>query len=194
MMEKSPVTGICSVGLDLSLTGTGFTLKQGKEYKLELIKTSPKTAENDLARIIYIRDRIMKMIPEYVHIVAVEDFYIPQSKLQFNSCISLVKLGTAVRMALYERGLPMVIISPTSLKKFGTGKGNGPKGVVLREVYRQWGIEAMNDDNVADSVVLSHMGEAMVNTMRKNDLSHLLKYQVEAIERVIAERPCYNLK
>ena len=70
-------------------------------------------------------------------------------------------LGYLVRMAFYERSMPFVVVPPSTLKKFVTGKGNSQKSMMLREVYRRWGI-AVNDDNEADAVGLAQIGVALL--------------------------------
>ena len=115
--------------------------------------------------------------------VCVEEFFIGH----MGSAKGLTMLGTVVRMALYERGLPFFIIMPTQLKKYITGKGTGPKGIVIREVFKKWGVDA-KDDNQADACVLSHIAEALLVTS-----DTLLKYQIEVIEKVKEERSSYNV-
>ena len=51
-------------------------------------------------------------------------------------------------------------MTPSQLKKFVTGKGNSEKSMVIKEVYKRFGIDT-NDDNTADAVVLGHIGLAL---------------------------------
>jgi len=193
---KNPVIVPSFVGLDLSLTGTGFCVKRGAELQMVTIKTTPKTAANDLARLQYIRDTLMEMIPDSTMMICVEDFFVPHNPMQMNSAKGLIMVGTVTRIAMLERGLPFLVVADTQLKKYATGKGNGPKGIVIREIYKKWGINAA-DDNQADACVLAHMAEAIYCHLSP-DVSmvssvELHKYQVEMVEKVVAERPRYNL-
>ena len=185
---KHPVTNMAYVGLDLSLTGSGFCLKCGTELQMSTLKTTPKTAPNDLARLQYIRDSLMEKVPDYTVMVCVEDFFVPHRPSQMGAAKGLIMVGTLVRIALLERGLPFYIVSPGQLKKYATGKGNGPKGLVIREIYKRWGVDA-NDDNQADACVLAHMAEAI----HKQPGFELLKYQQDVVDKVMGERPSYNL-
>ena len=187
MSEKNPVISNSFVGLDLSLTGTGFCLKRGQELIMKTIKTTPKTSIHDIARLQYIRDELMKMIPSGVSMVCVEDFFIPHSSMQMNAAKVLIMLGTTVRLALVDQKIPFYIISPQQLKKYGTGKGNGPKGLVIREIYKRWGVDA-KDDNQADATVLAYMAEALFDSSVS-----IHQYQVDTLDKVRADSPKYNI-
>ena len=187
---KQPALGENTfVGLDLSLTSTGFCRKVGKSFTIETVKTEPKNFKNDLDRLIHIRDTLLRKIPANVKMICIEDFFVPSNKLQIGSGIKLAMLGTTIRLALYERGLPFVIISPSQLKKFVTGKGSGEKSMILREVYKRWGIDA-KDDNQADATVLSYIAEALVTPLTTDTP----KFQEEVVKTVRKERPRYNVK
>ena len=177
------------VGLDLSLTSTGFCLKRGSTLTIETVKTEPKNFKNDLDRLIHIRDTLLRKIPLDVKLICMEDFFVPSNKMQIGSGIKLAMLGTTVRLSLYERGMPFVIISPSQLKKFVTGKGTGEKSMIVREAYKRWGVDA-KDDNQADAAVLAYLAEALVDPLTEETP----KFQVEVVKTVRAERPRYNVK
>jgi crossover junction endodeoxyribonuclease RuvC len=175
-------------GLDLSLTSTGFCLKNGSTITIDTIKTEPKNFKNDLDRLIHIRNTIISKLPADVKMVCIEDFFVPSNKLQIGSGIKLAMLGTTIRLSLYERGIPFVIVSPLQLKKFVTGKGVGDKSMILREVFKRWGINA-KDDNQADASVLSYLAEALLS-----EITELTpKFQAEVIRTVRQDRPRYNV-
>lgn len=191
-MDKQPVS-IVTYGLDLSLSSTGFCkLDNGSNVDLKTIYTkalSKGDFPNDLERMKFISNEILTRISTGVSLICVEDYFVPQNKLQFGSAIKLIGLGTLVRMALYESGLPFIIVSPSQIKKFGTGKGNCDKNMVLREVYKKWQVDA-KDDNQADAYVLARIAESI---MKKNlGISTLLKYEQDVVSACIQERPRYN--
>jgi len=188
MTDKSPVTVPAYVGLDISLTGTGFSVKRGSELQIETVKTTPKTHPNDLERLQYIRGRLMELVPNDTRMVCVEDFFVPRKASQMGAAKGLIMAGTLVRVALFERGLPFYVVSPGQLKKFATGKGNGPKSIVVREVYKRWGVDA-KDDNQADACVLAHIAEA-IHLQPDFDLH---KYQQEVVDKVVEESLSYNI-
>jgi len=186
-IERVPVTCV-AVGLDLSLSSTGFCLKEGSRMTLETIKTVPKNFPNDLERLKHICAEIMRRIPQNVTMVCVEDFFTPGNKAQLGSAIKLAMLGTVVRMALYDRKIPFYTVAPSQLKKFCTGKGNGPKSIIIREVYKRWGMDC-KDDNQADALVLCSIARAI--GVPGEDIP---KFQTEVAQKIVDERPHYHVK
>jgi len=180
------------VGLDMSLSSTGFSTKSEDGVHVETIKSTPKTAPNDLGRLLYICHAVMDKIPANVGMVCVEDYFTPSNRMQIGAAMKLVALGTAMRLALYHARLPFFIVSPPQLKKFVTGKGNSQKSLIVRDVYRKWGLD-VNDDNQADAAVLAYMAEAIWKSISGDDVSQLPKYQQDVLKKVIADRPRYNL-
>lgn len=185
------------IGLDMSLSSTGFCCKTGNTINIETIKTTPRTCENDLARLRFITNECMKRIPKDTAMICIEDYFTPSNKGQIGSAIKLVGLGITMRLALLEAGFPMFIVAPSQLKKFATGKGTGQKSIVVREVYKKWGIDA-KDDNQADACVLAHMAEAIACHLNPNvamvTVGELPKYQLDTAMKVAAERPHYNVE
>jgi crossover junction endodeoxyribonuclease RuvC len=79
-----------------------------------------------------------------------------------SSGISLGELGGVTRVALYDLNVPFIEIPPTQAKKFITGTGSAPKDIVIKELYKRFGIDT-NDNNIADAVGLMILGRALVN-------------------------------
>lgn len=188
MAEKSPVTTQAFVGLDLSIAGSGLCMKRGAELQMTTVKTTPKTAANNLERLRYVRQQVLDFIPVDTVMVCVEDFFVPHRPHQINAAVKLIMIGSLVRVAVLEKGLPFYVVSPGQLKKYATGKGNGPKSVVIREIYKRWGVEA-KDDNQADACVLAHIAEAIFNQPG----FQLHKYQEDVVKKVMGEAPQYNV-
>jgi len=191
-IQRNPVIE-STVGLDMSLTHTGICIKQGVRVRLETVKTTPKTKPNDIERMSYIVGEVMARIPKDVSMIAIEDFFTPHNPLQIRAAIGLVGLSTLMRNQLYYAGYPFYIVVGTQLKKYATGKGTGDKSIVVREVYKKWGVEA-KDDHQADATTLAYLAEAIYQSRNGEDMSGLPKYQMEVLQKVIKERPSYNIK
>ena len=194
-IKRTPVK-VVAVGLDMSLAGTGFCLKRGQTIMVDTIKTTTSTASNDLARLRYIVDKVIGMIPNDVNMICIEDFFTPANKAQLGSAIKLAMLGAIIRLALYELGYPFFVVAPSQIKKFVTGKGTAPKSIIVREVYKRWGIEA-KDDNQADACTMAYVAEALLcwagpDTSLVTD-SEIPKFQKEVIKKILDDRPRYNV-
>jgi crossover junction endodeoxyribonuclease RuvC len=178
------------VGLDLSLSSAGFCKLTGATHELKTFKTKPDSFTNDIERLIFISKEINDRIPDNVKLICIEDYFVPHNAAQIGSAIKLVQLGTVVRLQLYQRGLPFVTATAAQLKKFATGKGAGDKNLILREVFKRWGVEC-KDDNQNDGFVLAKMAEGLIPYLA-GDRS-LPAFQNEVIEKLIKERPKYNV-
>jgi Holliday junction resolvasome RuvABC endonuclease subunit len=189
-----PVASKSYVGLDLSLSSTGICLKTGSEIRVETIKSKPDTAENDLARLKYIVAEIMRRIPKSVSMICVEDFFTPGNAQQVGAAIKLAMLGTAMRLALWEAGMPFFVVSPNSLKKYILQTGKGQKSLIIMAVYRRWGFE-VKDDNQADGCVLAHIAEQLDYQFHGQKGSDQTKAQEEVIAKLVATKTerGYNL-
>jgi len=180
---------IVTVGIDLSMASTGYCVKRGSVMSVGTIKTKKQDFANDLDRLKYIRDAVLAQVPADVDMICIEDFFTPSNRGQTGAAIMLAMLGTLVRVELYDRGYPFFVPVPMQIKKFVTGKGNVQKNIVVREVYKRWGIDA-KDDNQADACGMAHLAEALVEDAGVNDRP---KYQVEVVKKVLESRPRYNV-
>jgi len=143
------------IGIDLSLTGTGFIMLDGdcEIVESKLIKTDSKSEIED--RINYIYNSIYNFINKYE-----EDKFINIEGLSYNSkgssIMQLAGLHYFVRINLNNNNLKYLITPPSTLKKFVSGKGNCKKDLILLNVYKHWGVE-FDDNNLADAYCLSRM-------------------------------------
>lgn len=72
------------------------------------------------------------------------------------------ELGGVLKMFAYTHGLTLVLVPPTVLKKFITGKGNSSKEEVVLQLYKRFGYEESQNDK-ADAIGLYLFGEHFVN-------------------------------
>jgi len=144
-----------SIGIDLSLTGTGIIVLDwfGKIAEQELISTTPK--EEIENRITSIGEKVIGIVNKY-----------PNSEISMeglshgsasDSMLELAALHYYVRILLKNQNLSFEVLPPTSLKKFLTGKGHAKKNLMLLYVYKKYG-EEFQDDNLADSYALARYG------------------------------------
>lgn len=59
-----------------------------------------------------------------------------------------------LKLLMWQNGVPYLVVPPTTLKKYVTGKGNAPKEVMMMTVLKRWGYEAESNDR-ADAYALA---------------------------------------
>jgi len=138
------------LGLDLSLTSTGFSTNgiTGR------ISTPTKGAE----RLYLISNNIISLIKEHaINVVIIEGYSFASSNSQAHS---IGELGGCVRMRLWENEIPFVDVPPTSRAKFATGRGNASKAEVISSISAKTGkvFAGKGSDDECDAWVLEQMG------------------------------------
>lgn len=162
------------VGLDISITGTGVVVldKQLQRVVAECIKTKPQ--DDWYGRVNNIVSRIFEYIPDPVFcMVFVEDYAFAAKGQVFN----IAELSGIIKYRMWVDGYRFLRIPPTSLKKFTTATGTAPKELMMKEVYKRYGVD-FNDNNVADAYALARMGYAITQQV------NVPAYQKDAIKNV----------
>ncbi len=143
----SAVTALRSfqiVGLDLSMTATGIALADGTT---ETVKTK---ATGD-RRLVAIADAV-RAVTAGCDMAVIEDLPTHAKSAGITGMVH-----GAVRAALIVAGVPYVLITPASVKKYATGKGNAGKPDMAVALFKRAGLEA-GDDNQVDAYWLRAMG------------------------------------
>src|SRR5699024_11195412 len=93
----------------------------------------------------------------------------------------------AVRSHLWQLGFPMLFVSPNTLKKFATGKGNSGKPAMLAEAIKRLGFDG-HDDNEVDALWLYALGRHVTGNpivdLPQTHLAALDKLDLSALEGV----------
>lgn len=148
-----------SVGLDASLTSFGFyayPINHDEEYNLSLC-TTPKDG-GDTTRVLALADEIidvMVCLPYKPQIVCIED-YGPINRTSGKIAQRAEMCGIIKHWTL-RYGIPLIMVTPNSLKKFATGKGNASKEQMLIAAAQR-GFYANNADE-ADAYHAACLGE-----------------------------------
>jgi crossover junction endodeoxyribonuclease RuvC len=178
-----PKNNKISIGLDLSLVGTGIVVIDDNKIILQqLIKSKPSGDKpiNELRRIESIVERINEILQDYTPTLAV----IENLAFMARNTVALTQLAGLnyfVRSTLAIRGIPFYLCAPTTLKKFATGKGNCPKDNIMMEVYKHWHVTITNN-NLADGFILARIGQCLLGvdsklTIPQKEVITLLKKQ-----------------
>lgn len=141
------------IGIDPSLTATGVVMmtKGGEELSFTM---SPKT--KDAARLEDFFTCFDMIFDHDWACAAVEGYGFGARDSRAHS---LGELGGIIRLLAHRHRVPTLIVPPTSLKMFVSGKGNIKKDQVTKEVYKRWEFDAPND-NEADAYALVRMAQA----------------------------------
>lgn len=113
-----------------------------------------------LDRVVWFKEAAGKLLDTYKPTLAVIEGYGYGNAF---TLVTLVEIGTAVRLACKERNIDMVFIPPTSLKSFigdGEGKGKISKDMIMLEVFKRWGFDP-STNNIADAYGLARIGKAI---------------------------------
>jgi crossover junction endodeoxyribonuclease RuvC len=165
------------LGLDLSLVSTGYcVLENGESIENDTIKT--KASNSMINRIIYIEQEIIKHLLKIYNfnLICIEGFsYGSKGRSVFDQG----GLGWIIRRLCKKAMIKTMIISPNSLKKFITGKGNAPKEDMKLKTFKKYGIEfegpGSNDE--CDAYGLAQMGKAYLYGTD-------IKYEQEALKGI----------
>lgn len=134
------------VGLDLSLTATGLCRADGTTVTLS-------SKQRGMARIGELRWQVLTGLglgrPD---LVAIEDYAFSRG----GHAHEAGELGGVVKWMLIEEGQPYVLVGPSSLKRFATGKGNANK-IEMGVAAAKLGQDFDGDDNQCDAWWLRQM-------------------------------------
>ena len=141
------------VGLDLSLTSTGFWRSGVRQFHADHGTLHSDPADSMSVRLDSICRGLVEWIPfEEADLVVIED--LPTNA---KSAGKTGMVHGAVRLLLYRSGVATVTVPPASLKKFATGKGNCGKPEMAVAAFKRLGFEHSSDD-VIDARWLAEMG------------------------------------
>lgn len=150
------------IGIDPSLSCTALTHALGPldhpEIRSANIASSPKDFAHAAERLYSLRSRLMAQLELSAR--ELEPGWVFVEGYAFgarNKREALGEWGGLIRLTAFERGWRVVVVAPTALKAFVTGKGNAEKSLMLREVFKRWQYDA-SDDNDADAHALMRLG------------------------------------
>lgn len=172
------------LGLDLSLTATGFYLiRDGGDDVYFEINSKPGDFQNDIERSDYIANKIVESIKgENITFIALEDYFTGK---QPQSVIKLSILGTIVRCRLLDAGYSFMPFVTSQIKKFETGSGVSPKDNMLKSVFRKHSLDTLSN-NIADACAIAHMGRGYYEW--QSGRRDFLAYETEVLKKISNER------
>jgi crossover junction endodeoxyribonuclease RuvC len=146
--------------IDPSLTGTAVCLWDPLKHEPDLVRRFESDATHTLVDRIRRYRRLVRSVLSCfdfakVTLILIEGYSMGSKGA---AVTGLAEYGGILRNQLVRKdGPPVIEVSPHSLKKFATGKGNCNKGFVQAHVARRWQIIYETDDEI-DAYVLARMG------------------------------------
>lgn len=174
-----------AVGLDLSLSATGVALASGE---LRTIKSTVDdgTVAGRAHRIADLADRITSCVPVGALAVIEGPAYAAQAQAGVHLRAGLWWL---VAHTLTSRGVEVVEIAPSALKKLATGKGNATKPDMRMALFQRTGLDE-RDDNRVDAFWLRQLG---LHLLGADDRIELPKTHLVALEKVRRPAPSASI-
>lgn len=155
------------VGLDLSLSGTGIARvrpETGEPAEVTLIQSKPNTNARSymqtLDRLRQIAARVLREARKGrqegdLMVVAIEG---PAHEVDPSQRGTHARIGLFwILVHLLEKEALILIVPPSSLKRYVTGKGNAAKDLVLTTIVRAHPGVGVIDNNEADALGLAAM-------------------------------------
>lgn len=165
------------LGLDPS-TKTGYCLMNGGTVEAG-VATFPKL--RGMHRVEAFYRWAHTMLTEHdLSIIVIEGYGFANK----NSLVTMVEVGTMLRLAAHLHDVPVLEVAPNQIKKYATGSGNSQKDQIMMAVYKRWGFEAKNNDE-ADAYVLAKIGQAYIGDLNGEIL---IKPQEEVIAQLTGKK------
>ena len=189
------------IGLDISLTCTGWCYLAEDDYTTGTIKTTPKDGiiQERVKIILKSLQSVLNTVKkcQEIDLIAIEGYSFGVGK-NASRAFDLAEVSGAVKLYLYKMGIPYVLIPPNTLKKFLTGSGRAKKNEMLKAAYKRFDVDVKTDDE-ADAFGLAMMGaclvcwkdaatllkrktdyDSMKNWLKKNKFSPAGTYELES--------------
>lgn len=145
-------------GFDISLNSTGVAYYAPEDdiYHTGLIKPkmTGKDALDAMGRLEFIKQstlRILELRPT-IRLAVIEDYAMSVGRNK-KSGLAVREAGGIVKNVLHSSGVDLLLVSPTSLKLFATGKGNADQGDSNKSMMRyaanaQFGVVRKTTDEI----------------------------------------------
>jgi crossover junction endodeoxyribonuclease RuvC len=179
---------ISVMGVDLSLRSTGLcAIVSNRQMETTALKGLVPEGYRKMASPFY---ALAKAIRDYAEHYRIDKIFMEGYSLgsmgKSNSLTFLCEAGGLTKYLLYNGGCEIVIVSPGTLKKFITGKGNCAKAQVEVSLMEHYGLK-FNTPDEADACVLAHMAWMYFNNYDVLDGKKSLRGQIQIIEKLRKE-------
>ena len=150
------------VGLDLSLTATGYALIEDSTITVDTITSKPRgdtLADRHMRLHNLVYDLLTCHLPtDPIDLAVIEQPAFSRTTGHHHDRSGFWWLVVDAIWGWREEATPIAEVSPTALKKYATGKGNAAKDTVLLAAAYRFPTAGLADNNQADALWLAAMG------------------------------------
>ena len=143
------------LGVDPSVTSTGFCYVEEGQAVVGTLRSKFKGMARMEHQLNQFRNLLDAAQPDFV----MYEGYALQAKGQGRW--STAEMGGQFKLELYIRGIPVILVPPTTLKLAFTGKGNAKKPQMKAQAIEMFGIDGLLTDDEVDAYALHSLGQAM---------------------------------
>jgi crossover junction endodeoxyribonuclease RuvC len=145
------------LGIDSS-THNGLALLDGDDHRVTLLEAPGMDGSQRLQLIAANFERWLNVWePDIAYI----EMYALGLQKSATTIITIIEIGTLLRMKLMERQIPWRTIKPSTCKKWTTGRGDAKKPDMAKAVKERWGFVSVSDD-IVDAYALARMGQFLL--------------------------------
>lgn len=144
------------LGIDPSLSSTGICIMSDDGLVIDSIAIQPISKGSERLAVFH---QSLKIIIAKYDIHDIRAFIEGYAFGANNQREALGELGGVLRLELYDGNIPVVVVQPTALKKFATGKGNADKILMGVQLMKEFGLEYPTSDQT-DAYWLALFGRA----------------------------------
>ena len=148
------------VGIDPSLNSLGLAARRTDGEHVAYAIASPNLRGEQ--RVAFLRDKVAGWLDRLNPSLVAYEGYALGFRGKSNAIFSLGELGGVLKLLILERGIDILLVPPTSLKMYVTGKGNADKDAVSNALRERIGVAFSTSDQY-DATGLLLMGEAFLD-------------------------------
>jgi len=155
-MAETDASKAAYIGIDPSLNSTGVAILCNGDCKVFLHKP-PKEYSSGVLRLAWHFDMLTEILRTYKpYHCAIEG----PSLGSVNRADDIGQLRGVFLLELHQHDVPVTIVQPTTLKKYGARSGSATKQAMIRTASANWPGVLFNDDT-ADAVWLAHIARGL---------------------------------
>lgn len=173
-LSNVPASPLLYLGIDQSLVSTALTYVTEGAHVTERL-ACPFGADRPVQRLGWYHETVGNRLDALrPTLVGIEGYAFGA----MSRAHALGELGGVIRLALLARNQRSVCIPPNTLKSFVTGNGNAEKAVMSKELFKRWGVDLDQNDEVDSAAIaimtLAHHVDGLgmaLNQKQRNDLT-----------------------